>query len=85
MSQHYYGLCCRYNGKVVRIHERNGRVHVGRICRVTPNKVFIEPMRQRSGYGLGFYGGYGYGGYGYPYGIGLGFITGIALAGLFFW
>jgi hypothetical protein len=40
-------------------------------------------MVQRGGYGLGFYGGYGY--YGYPYGIGLGFITGIALAGLFFW
>jgi hypothetical protein len=82
MSQHYYDLCCRYNGKVVRINDRSGRVHVGKICRVTRNKVFIEPMMRRGGYGYGYYGGYGYG---YPYGIGLGLITGIALAGLFFW
>jgi hypothetical protein len=81
MSQHYYNLCCRYHGKVVRINDRNDRVHVGRICRVTPNKVYIEPLQQRGGYGLGYYG-YGYG---YPYGIGLAFITGIALGGLLFW
>ncbi|MDQ0228901.1 hypothetical protein [Metabacillus malikii] len=81
MSQHYYHLCCRYNGKVVRINDSYGRVHVGKICRVTPHKVFIQPLNQRPGYGFGYYG-YGYG---YPYGIGLGLITGIALAGLFFW
>lgn len=84
MSQHYYDLCCRYNGKVVRIHDRHGNVHVGKICRVSRSKVFIQPFNRRgNGFGLGFYGGYGY--YGYPYGIGLGLITGIALAGLFFW
>ncbi len=84
MSQHYYDLCCRYNGKVVRITDRSGRTHVGRICRVTPNKVFIEPRIQRGGFG--FYGPYGYGwGYGPAYGIGLGFITGIVLGGLLFW
>ncbi|QGQ46562.1 hypothetical protein [Metabacillus sediminilitoris] len=84
MSQHYYDICCRYQGKDVRINDRNGRVHVGRILKVTRNKVYIEPRLQRGGYGIGFYGGYGYG-YGYPYGIGLGFITGIVLGGLLFW
>lgn len=81
MSQNYYDLCCRYQGKVVRINDTRGRMHVGRINRVTRNKVYIEPMTQRGGYSFGYYG-YGYG---YPYGIGLGFIAGIALAGLFFW
>jgi hypothetical protein len=84
LSQHYYDICCRYQGKDVRINDRNGRVHVGRILKVTRNKVYIEPRLQRGGYGIGFYGGYGYG-YGYPYGIGLGFITGIVLGGLLFW
>jgi hypothetical protein len=83
MSQHYYHLCCRYNGKVVRINDRNGRVHVGRIHRVTPHKVYIEPTIGRGGYGFGYYG-YGYG-FGAPYGIALGFITGVALGGLLFW
>ena len=84
LSQHYYQLCCRYNGKVVRINDRHGRVHVGRICRVTQSKVFIEPVIQRGGYGFGF--GYRYGfGFGAPYGLGLGLITGIALGGLLFW
>ncbi|HZH62982.1 MAG TPA: hypothetical protein VEY70_26230 [Metabacillus sp.] len=82
MSQHYYNLCCRYYGKDVRITDRTGRVHLGRICRVTPNKVYIEPRIQRGGFGYGFYGPYGYGP---AYGIGLGFITGIVLGGLLFW
>ncbi|PGT74842.1 MULTISPECIES: hypothetical protein [Bacillaceae] len=85
MSQHYYNLCCRYTGKVVRINDRNGRVHVGRIHRVTPNRVFIQPMVRggRGGFGYGYYGG-GWG-WGPAYGIGIGFITGIALAGLLWW
>jgi hypothetical protein len=95
MSQDMYGLCCRYEGKVVRINEHGGRVHMGRITRVSPNRVYIQPMGPRGGlggygYGFGGYGGYGgfggYGGYGYGgYGIALGAIAGIALAGLFFW
>ncbi|APH04731.1 hypothetical protein [Bacillus weihaiensis] len=84
MSHHYYQLCCKYNGKVVRISDRHGRNHVGKICRVTQDKVYIQPLIQRGGgYGYGYYG-YGYG-YGAPYGIGLGFITGLVLGGLFFW
>jgi hypothetical protein len=83
-----YGLCCRYQGKTVRIREHNGREHVGRIARVSPNRVYIEPVGGRGrlgGYGYGFDGrGYGYG-YGFGYGIALGAIAGIALAGLFFW
>ncbi|MCY8490813.1 hypothetical protein [Bacillus atrophaeus] len=84
----YYHLCRKHQGKVARITEKNGRVHVGRITHVTNSKVFITPVHQSGpgGFGLGFYGGY-YGGYGYgygAYGIGLGFIAGVALAGLFF-
>ncbi|MFC0274301.1 hypothetical protein ACFFIX_23420 [Metabacillus herbersteinensis] len=72
---------------MVRINDRMGRVHVGRITHVTRNKVFIQPMgsRRNDGFGLGFYGGgYGYG-YGRPYGIGLAFVTGVVLGGLLFW
>jgi hypothetical protein len=87
MSREYYHLCCQYHGKNVRINDRFGNVHDGRIVRVTNSKVYIQPNRPRrnfGGFGLGFYGG-GYYGYGAPYGIGLGFITGIVLAGLLFW
>lgn len=85
MSQ-YYGLCQRYHGQNVRITHRDGNVHVGRIVRVTPQRVYIQPYRGRGGgYGMGFYGGYYGGYYGPAYGIGLGFITGVALAGLLFW
>ncbi|MFD1735488.1 hypothetical protein ACFSCX_02825 [Bacillus salitolerans] len=85
MSQDIYGLCCRYQGKVVRINDRNGRVHVGRITRVTRSHVYITPAGRpgAGGYGYGFYGaGYGWGA---GYGLALGVITGIALAGLFWW
>ncbi|RSK27268.1 hypothetical protein EJF36_10460 [Bacillus sp. HMF5848] len=77
-----YELCCKYHGKVVRIEDRNGRVHVGRITRVSREKVYIQPTgagRNLGGYGFGW--GWGWGGYG----IALGAIAGIALAGLFFW
>jgi hypothetical protein len=90
MSQDMYGLCCRYQGKMVRIHEHGGRQHVGRITSVSRNRVYIEPVGPRGGFGYGFGGyggyggGYGYGGYG-GYGVALGAIAGIALAGLFFW
>jgi hypothetical protein len=86
----YYNLCCRYQGRHVRINDRNGNVHVGRISRVTRNQVFIQPTRHHrgnngyGGYGYGGYGGYGYG-YGEAYGLALGAITGIVLASLFFW
>lgn len=83
MSQNIYGLCCRYQGKVVRIREHNGREHVGRITRVSPNRVYIEPYGQRGGFGYGYFGGYYGSGYGYS--IALSFIAGVALGGLFFW
>jgi hypothetical protein len=90
-NENYYNLCCRYQGRHVRIDDRRGNVHVGRISRVTRSHVFIQPTRHRGnngygGYGYGGYGGY-YGDYGYGegYGLALGAITGIALASLFFW
>ncbi|MBD1379036.1 hypothetical protein [Metabacillus arenae] len=84
MSQDYYRLCCQHRGKVARITDRAGRTHVGRIVNVTRRKVYIQPMGPRGGgYGLGFWGGGYYPGYYYPYGIGLGFITGLVIGGLF--
>ncbi|KIL45378.1 hypothetical protein [Jeotgalibacillus soli] len=83
-NSNVYNLCCRYQGKVVRIQDRNGRVHVGEITRVSRDRVWIRPVRNQGGYGYGWYGyGYGYGGFGY--GIALGAITGIALAAALFW
>lgn len=41
--ERYYHLCKNHQGKVVRITERGGRVHVGRITRVTRDRVFIAP------------------------------------------
>jgi ferredoxin-fold anticodon binding domain-containing protein len=38
----YYDICNRHIGKTARITDRSGRVHVGRITRVTRNKVYIE-------------------------------------------
>lgn len=81
--ERYYKLCQQHMGKVARITDRNGRVHVGRIERVSNRKVYIRPVGgSRGGFGYGYYGGYY--GWGAAYGIGLGFITGFALAGLFF-
>ncbi len=83
-----YGLCCQYHGKIVKISDRSGRIHIGRITRVSTNRVYIEPIGSAGGlggFGYGYYGGYGYRRYGVGYAIALGAIAGIALAGLFFW
>lgn len=74
-----YDLCCKYQGKRVRITDNQGNLHVGRITQVDNCQVWIMP--DRNGYGIGFWG---FGGAGFGYGIALGAITGIALAGLFF-
>lgn len=86
---HYYNLCQRYHGQNVTLTCRDGSRHVGRIVRVTPRTVYIQPVggRRLGGFGFGFYGGY-YGGFygGYsPIGIPLAFVTGLVLGGLLFW
>lgn len=86
MSQYnVYDLCCKYHGKVVRITDRTGRVHVGQITRVSRSMVWIRPNSNLGGYGYGFYGGYGIGYGGFGYGLALGAITGVVLASAFFW
>lgn len=75
-----YNLCCRYYGKRVRIVDREGRVHLGEVTRVSRNMVWIRPDEDLGGYGLGFFG---FGGFGF--GIALGAIVSIALATAFFW
>nr|WP_154495358.1 MULTISPECIES: hypothetical protein [Bacillus] len=81
----YYRFCHQNIGRVARITDKGGRVHVGRIVRVSPSKVYIAPMIRRGGRGFayGYYGGWW--GWGPVYGLGLGLIAGVALAGLFFW
>ncbi|MFS1519343.1 hypothetical protein V1503_23185 [Bacillus sp. SCS-151] len=94
MSLHWYNMCRRYHGQVVQIDDHHGNRHVGRIVHLTPNKVYLQPAGPPSrGFGYGPRGGFGYGLYrpfggffpGLAVGIGLGAITGIALASLFFW
>lgn len=89
MSQYnVYDLCCKYQGKVVRITDRTGRVYVGEITKVTRNMVWILPTSNIGGYGYGFYGGYpayGFRRRGFGFGLALGAITGIVLASAFLW
>ncbi|KGR90999.1 hypothetical protein CD30_07890 [Ureibacillus massiliensis 4400831 = CIP 108448 = CCUG 49529] len=88
-----YELCCKYHGKIVCITDKKGRKHVGKITKVDRDMVWILPMKERGGYGLGFWGfggGYGYGPFGYGggglgYGIALGAILGITLVSAFGW
>ncbi|KOS66894.1 hypothetical protein AEA09_15425 [Lysinibacillus contaminans] len=76
-----YNVCCRYHGKRVRITCKDGKVHHGTITKIDREQVWILPDRQFGGYGLGFWG---FRRPGFGVGIALGFITGIALAPLFF-
>ncbi len=77
-----YNLCCKYQGKRVRITDNQGNTHVGRITKVDNHQVWLMPDNNMGGYGIGFWG---FGAPGFGYGIALGAITGIALASLFFW
>ncbi len=77
-----YNMCCQYHGKRVRITDKQGRLHVGRITKVDNRQVWLMPDGKYGGYGIGFWGGYG--GSGFGYGILLGGIAGIALASVFF-
>ncbi|KHE71501.1 hypothetical protein [Halobacillus sp. BBL2006] len=80
MSGNMYGLCCRYKGRMVRMTCRDGRTHVGRITRVDRQHVWLQPAGNYGAFGYGYYG---WGGFGIPFAIGA--ITGLALAGAFFW
>ncbi|WP_141532125.1 hypothetical protein, partial [Bacillus cereus] len=62
--QKCYDTCQRYFGKVVRIEDRDGRIHLGKIIDVTKDSVWIEPMQQRSSFdtGFGYYDAYSSGG-----------------------
>lgn len=81
-----YEMCCKYQGKRVRITDKRNNVHVGRITKVDNRMVWLLPDNF-DGHGLGWgYGyGYGYGGSGFGIGIAIGAIAGIALASLFLW
>jgi hypothetical protein len=86
MSQFYY-QCRRYQGQMVTVRCRDGSSHHGRIVRVSPSHVYLQPAggNRFGGFGMGFWGGY-YGGYGYnPVAVPLAFITGVVLGGLLFW
>ena len=83
---HMYNLCKQYHGKMVCITDKHGNRHVGRITHVDRRMVYIHPRGGFGGYGFGYWGGYGgWGGRGFGFGIALGAIAGIALAGAFFW
>lgn len=47
----YYRFCHQNIGRVARITDKGGRVHVGRIVRVSPSKVYIAPMIRREAAG----------------------------------
>jgi hypothetical protein len=83
MSPHWYHVCCCYRGRVVRIHDKFGNVHVGRITYVTPTHVYIAPVGPRNLGGFGYaFAGWGWG-WGWGYRIALAAIVAIALIGLF--
>ncbi|MFD0049877.1 hypothetical protein ACFVHQ_11160 [Actinomycetes bacterium NPDC127524] len=76
----YYGMCKNGIGRAVEIRTNRGTVHRGIIERVTPNKVYIRPLRggnNNRGYGYGYYGG----GYGWNWGWG-GAAAGFALGAI---
>jgi hypothetical protein len=77
-----YSLCHKHHGKAVRITCHDGKVHVGKITRVTREHVWIRPSGGLGGFGYGYYGGYGYG---RAFPIALAAIGGFALATAFFW
>ena len=61
--QKCYNTCHRYFGKVVRIEDVDGYVHIGKIVDVTNDSVWIDPVHESSfNTGLGYYDAYADGG-----------------------
>ncbi|MBC6972864.1 hypothetical protein H9I32_10875 [Bacillus sp. Xin] len=61
--QKCYNTCRRYFGKVVRIEDRDGYIHLGKIVDVTDDSVWIEPIHRPSfDTGFGYYDAYANGG-----------------------
>ncbi|ENH98186.1 hypothetical protein J416_01789 [Gracilibacillus halophilus YIM-C55.5] len=44
MSQRHYDMCCKNIGRPAKIVTHDGKMHKGVIKRVTPSRVFIEPL-----------------------------------------
>ncbi|MDQ0256531.1 hypothetical protein J2S74_003951 [Evansella vedderi] len=61
----YYDLCCQHKGQVVRITERCGKVHVGRIAHVDQKNVWMERAGSGHGFGYGYHGYHGHPGHGH--------------------
>lgn len=61
MSSHkHFHTCRRYYGRVVRIEDYKGNIHIGRIVDLTDESVWIEPVhRKRFDHGFGFGGSFG--------------------------
>jgi hypothetical protein len=80
----YHAMCQRYRGRAVEIRTRDGRMHRGIIHRVTPNMVYLMPLRNPRNL-RGYRYGYGWGWGGFGWGVALGAIAGIALVGALWW
>ncbi|MFA9555900.1 hypothetical protein ACERII_01135 [Evansella sp. AB-rgal1] len=81
-QSHYYDLCCKHRGKVVRIKDCSGKEYVGKIAHVDRTHVWLEPVHPTT-HGFGYGWGWGWGGAWVP--IALAGIGGFALAAAFFW
>lgn len=75
-----YHLCCQYIGRRVRIDDRYGNVHYGRITAVDHKQVYLMPAHNIFSLGIGFWG---FPGAAFGYGIALGTILGVVLIGAF--
>ncbi|PEL33755.1 hypothetical protein [Bacillus pseudomycoides] len=68
--QKCYNTCHRYFGKVVRIEDVDGYVHIGKIVDVTNDSVWIEPYRSSFDTGFGYHDAYAGGGCDFCGGLG---------------
>lgn len=80
MGVNTYDLCCQHIGKRVRIDDRFGKVHYGRITSVDRKNVYLMPSNRIFSLGIGFWG---FPGAGFGYGIALGTVLGVALVSAF--